>query len=58
MKPIEREFLQLATWWLGCRWAVMTGRDIVQRNGTLPGRLLGMIDAAAEMRELVREERA
>ncbi len=55
MKKLEREYLKLGRDWLACRWAVMHGRDLLPGEGTITGRLLGMVDAAAEMKLMLRE---
>jgi hypothetical protein len=54
-RKLEREYLKLGADWLACRWAVMTGRDLLPGEGTITGRLLGMMDAASEMRLVIQE---
>lgn len=62
MKSWEIEFLKLAGVWLGCQFNIMGG-DLTSRFGHRPVRnmhdlgwaMLGAVDYAAEMREIIRE---
>lgn len=63
MKKWEREFMKLAGVWMACRLAAMGGTPVhplhrpVRNFETLAWAILGSVDYAGEMRELVKEVR-